>query len=129
MYPVQASLKQLQFLYNWSTEVPEQSSIESRTEKRLEQEGIAAGSQIELKWLLVNTILCRTVFWYQMLIQIVHSQGHPLSSDQCERTQVGLRLALEVSHHGPVRPSHRLLGWPLPPRPTSLTRRSAGHRA
>ena len=23
MYPVQASLKQLQFLYNWSTEVPE----------------------------------------------------------------------------------------------------------
>ena len=62
MYPVQASLKQLQFLYNWSTEVPEQSSIESRTEKRLEQEGIAAGSQIELKRLLVNKILCLKVF-------------------------------------------------------------------
>ena len=65
MHPVQASLKQLQFLYNWSTEVPEHSSMKKeahRTEKRLEQEGIAAGSQIELKRLLVNKILCLKVF-------------------------------------------------------------------
>ena len=69
MYPVQASLKQLQFLYNWSTEVPEgeekrvpQRTEAHRTEKRLEQEGIAAGSQIELKRLLVNKVLCLKVF-------------------------------------------------------------------
>jgi hypothetical protein len=38
-------------LYNWSTEVPEEVPERPeahRTEKGLEQEGIAAGSQIEL---------------------------------------------------------------------------------
>ena len=51
MYPVQASLKQLQFLYNWSTEFPEeqeevpQRTEAHRTETRLEQEDIAAGSK------------------------------------------------------------------------------------
>jgi hypothetical protein len=38
MYPVQASLKQLQFLYNWSTEVPEGEEKKlHREQKHIEQ--------------------------------------------------------------------------------------------
>jgi hypothetical protein len=49
MYPVQASLKQVQFLYNWSTEVPKEVPERTeahQTEKGLEQEGIAGNLQL-----------------------------------------------------------------------------------
>jgi hypothetical protein len=35
MYQIQATLKQLQFLYNWSTEVPEEN--ENRVPERAEE--------------------------------------------------------------------------------------------
>jgi hypothetical protein len=59
MYPVQANLKQLQFLYKWSTEFPEQrvhSSTENRsTSNRNETKAGRHYSWLkELERLLVN---------------------------------------------------------------------------
>jgi hypothetical protein len=65
-----------------------------RTEKRLEQEGIAAGSQTELKRLLVNEICASNISDIECLSKLRTPKG---SSDQCECTQVG--LALELSQH------------------------------